>query len=124
MKDLLFPFSKKFKSISSHWWHRVAIIIFALAVFCAGFFVWRSTLQAELKGYTDCYMLQMSMYDNLSSPVAKKEWQLGKEACLQNDQIHPLLDFGLGLFTSILAFYLLQSAYFKTIDFVVNGKPA
>ena len=67
-------------------------------------------------------MLQIAMYAHDPSLTAGKELQLGKLQCIQNDQIHPVIDFGIGVFVSVITFYMLQFLYYKTIGFIFNEK--
>ena len=122
MKNILFPYSGAYKKFSANWWHRMLIVIFVIAVFLAGYSTWMSFLQTEEVGYTSCDMLQKAMYSHNPSPVAERELQIGERQCLIDHQIHPLVDFGVGLFAAVVAFYLFQFLYYKAICFFVNDK--
>lgn len=113
MKKYLFPFSVSYKNFSKYWWHRLFVVIFIISVTAIGIYVWRSSLNYEINGYSNCYQFA------LKYPIYSSVNQGG---CAGLYPIHWVLDFLIGLFSALISFYFFQILYYKFFLYIIFGK--
>ena len=100
LKRILFPFREKYTELASHWWHRLFFVIFLASVFGILLGVFTSLQQSEMKQYSACYQLSIS---------------LGKEAREQGCDVflpQTVPNLVAAILAALTSNYLLQLIYY------------
>jgi hypothetical protein len=109
---VLFPFIRTFRQLDlrRHWWHRLCLVLFFLAVIVSPLWIWISLNRAEMEGFSHCLSIGYGHADRNSAQL-----------CGELFPVHIRLNLLAGVVLTLFGFYLLQVAY-RILIYVIFGR--